>query len=128
MQNALNAVCDQVRRTTPMTALAFFRVMTRVRYRSHAESPFAEGYRPGDLPNIIPRMTDAPDQLREAVEKMHRGTATLAQSVQAGMGRRGARVRLSRASDRDPRLRLVLADRGQHEAPVLRHAASAASR
>jgi hypothetical protein len=44
------------------------------------------------------------------------------------MGRRGARLRPSRPSDRDPRLCLVLADRGQHETAILCRAAHGANK
>lgn len=71
------------------------------------------------------------DQLREAIERMHGGSAQLTQfrsrprdiRRQDGMGRRGARLRPHRASDRDSRLRVVLADRGKRQAAVLCRAA-----
>jgi hypothetical protein len=60
------------------------------------------------------------DQLKEAVERMHGGTATFAQSVpvrETVEGKmvwgRASGLRLSRASDRDTRLCLVIADRGK---------------
>ena len=77
-----------------------------------------------------------PDQLRDAVQNMHGGTRnarlirTRPRDIrrQNRMGRRGARLRPDRISDRDSRLRLVLADRGDYHAAVLRGAASTASR
>jgi hypothetical protein len=76
------------------------------------------------------------DQLRETVEKMHGGTATLSQSVPVRETFEGNTVwegvvhvfRLEGRPNIALRLRLVLADRGRFEAAVLCRAASAASR
>jgi hypothetical protein len=75
------------------------------------------------------------DQLKEVVERMHGGTATLTQSVPVRESFEGktawegvVHVFDLAASDRDSRLWLVLADRGENETAVLRRATSAASR
>ncbi len=76
------------------------------------------------------------DRLKQAVESMHGGAAQLSQSVPVRktfegkplLGRRGARLRFDRSSDRDACIWLVLADPGKHEAAVLRRVASAAGR
>jgi hypothetical protein len=73
-------------------------------------------------------MTD----LQSAIERMHGGgTATLAQSVPVRETFEGKPVwegvvhvfDLAGHPVSSPRLRLVIADRGQHQAPVLRSAA-----
>jgi hypothetical protein len=74
------------------------------------------------------------DQLKEAVEKMHGGAATLAQSVPVRETFEGKPVwegnifKLAGHQTARLALRLVIANRGQHEAAVLCRAASAASR
>jgi hypothetical protein len=75
-------------------------------------------------------------QLKETVERMHGGSAQLAQSVPVRETLAGETVwegavhvfDLAGHPDRNTRLCLVLADRGQHKATVLRCAASAACR
>ena len=74
---------------------------------------------------------DEVDQLKEAVERMHGGAATLAQSVPIRETFEGKTVwegvvhvfELAGHPVRDPRLRLVIADRGHRKAPILRRAA-----
>jgi hypothetical protein len=76
------------------------------------------------------------NQLRDAIERMHGGAARFSQSApvreifEDKIAWEGVVhvFDLDRPSNRNPRLRLVLADRGEYEAVVLRGAAPAASR
>jgi hypothetical protein len=70
------------------------------------------------------------DQLKEAVEHLHGGSATLAQSVPVRETFEGKTVweGVVHVFDlADPRLRLVLADRGEYQTPVRRSAAHRAN-
>jgi hypothetical protein len=76
------------------------------------------------------------DRLRKTVELMHGGKATFVQFVPVRETFGGSTVwegvvhvfDLAGPSDRDSRLCLVLANRGEHQVAVLRTAASAARR
>jgi hypothetical protein len=67
------------------------------------------------------------DQLREAIERMHRGSAQLTQSLPVRETFEGKPVwagvvhvfDLTGHPDRDSSLRLVLDDRGEHQAAVV---------
>jgi hypothetical protein len=81
--------------------------------------------------SVMTAIDTGPDQLKQAVERMHGGKAVLAQSVPVREIFDGKTVwegvvhvfQPYRSSGSYSRLGLVIADRGQHKAAVLRRTA-----